>query len=197
MYRLAGNPHELAEAMPAFGESPVALKIVSPDIVHKSDADCVRLGVRGETQAATALAEILTNASAFAPDARIAGVLVSPMAERGVEVIVGTSHDPQFGPVIMFGLGGVFVEVMRDVAFRTLPLSVEDAHAMIDDIRGRQVFAGVRGLPAVDIPALTRLLMAVSGLALTYPEIAEIDLNPVILHADGFSIVDVRMILAN
>jgi acetyltransferase len=197
VHRLAGNRQELAGVMPAFGESPLALKIVSPDIVHKSDADCVRLGVRGEAQATAALAEILANASAFAPDARIAGVLVSPMAERGVEVIVGTSHDPQFGPVIMFGLGGVFVEVMRDVAFRTLPLSVEDARAMIDDIRGRQVFAGVRGLPAVDMPALTGLLMAVSGIALAYPEIAEIDLNPVILHAHGFSIVDVRMILAD
>lgn len=194
-HRLVSGPQELADAVRCFGSSALALKIVSSEIVHKSDADCVRLGVRGETEAVVALTQILTNGAAFAPDACIAGVLVSPMAERGVEVIVGTSRDPQFGPVIVFGLGGVFVEVMRDIAFRTLPLSADDARSMIADIRGRQVFEGVRGLPAVDLPALVELLLSVSTLALAYPEIAEIDLNPVILHSQGHSIVDVRMML--
>ncbi len=194
-YRLVSSPQEMADAIRSFGDSPLALKIVSPDIVHKSDADCVRLGVRGEEEACAALAEILNNAAAFAPRASIAGVLVSPMAGRGVEVIVGTSQDPQFGPIIVFGLGGVFVEVMRDVVFRALPLSADDAGDMIADIKAQQMFTGVRGLPGADIPALVELLLAVSRLALAYPEIAEIDLNPVILHAQGYSIVDVRMIL--
>lgn len=194
-YRLVRATDELSESLRALGDASLAMKIVSPDIVHKSDADCVRLNVRGEPAARAAFAEILANASAFAPQAQIAGVQLAPMAARGVEVIVGTSRDPQFGPIIVFGLGGVFVEVMRDVAFRALPLSADDARSMIGEIRGRAMFAGVRGLPAADLPALVDLLLAVSRVALTYPEIAEIDLNPVILHARGFSIVDVRMIL--
>jgi len=194
-YRLVSGVHDLADAIQVFGDVPLALKIVSPDIIHKSDADCVRLRVRGEADAAVAMTQILANAGTFDPGAQIAGVLVSPMAERGVEVIVGTSRDPQFGRVIVFGLGGVFVEVMRDISFRTLPLSADDARTMIADIRGRQLFAGLRGLPAVDLPALTELLLSVSRLASAYPEIAEIDLNPVVLHAQGLSIVDVRVIL--
>jgi acetyltransferase len=194
-YRLARAVDAVADAVRVLGEAPLALKIVSEDILHKSDAGCVRLNVRGEEAAAAAFSQIVANAVAHAPDARIAGVQLSPMAGRGVEVIVGVSRDPQFGPVMVFGLGGIFVEVMRDVAFRTLPLSADDAREMIGEIRGRALFAGVRGLPPADLAALVELLLAVSRLALAYPEIAEIDLNPVILHPQGFSIVDVRMIL--
>jgi acetyltransferase len=194
-HRVVAAAQDLPAALQSFGDAPLAFKIVSPDILHKSDADCVRLGIRGSAAAAQAFAQILANAAAHAPEARVEGVLITPMAERGVEVIVGVSRDPQFGPVILCGLGGIFVEVIRDVAFRALPLSRDDACAMMADIRARALFEGVRGLPPSDLDALTELLLAVSRLALAYPEIVEIDLNPVILHGQGLSVVDVRMIL--
>jgi len=194
-HRVVARAQDLPEALQSFGDAPLAFKIVSPDILHKSDADCVRLGVRGSRAAEAALAQILANAAAHAREARVEGVLVTPMAERGVEVIVGASRDPQFGPVILCGLGGIFVEVIRDVAFRALPLSRDDARAMMADIRAQALFEGVRGLPPADLDALAELLLAISRLALAYPEIIEIDLNPVVLHGRGLSVVDVRMIL--
>ena len=186
---------EVPGALRTLGDVPLALKIVSADIVHKTDADCVRLHVQGEAAVAAAVREILTNARRHDEGARIDGVLAAPMAARGVEVIVGTSNDPQFGPIMMFGLGGIFVEVMRDVVFRTLPISRDDALSMLAEIRGRRVLDGVRGMPAADIKALVELMLAVSHLALACPGIAEIDLNPVIVHQNGLSIVDARMIL--
>ncbi len=195
-YRWVSQERDLLDAIRDLGDVPLALKIVSPDILHKSDADCVRLGVRGEAQARTAFAQVQRNAAAFSMQAKIEGVMVTPMAQRGVEVIIGTSRDPQYGPILLFGLGGVFVEALRDVAFRALPISADDARSMIAEIRGQAMLAGVRGLPPADLNALEGLLLAISRLATRYPEITEIDLNPVILHGQGFSIVDARMILA-
>ncbi|MDB5488068.1 MAG: CoA-binding protein, partial [Reyranella sp.] len=124
-----------------------------------------------------------------------AGVLVAPMAAKGVEVIIGVTNDPQFGRVLMFGLGGVFVEVLKDVVFRTLPIDRRDAGLMLDEIRGRALLDGVRGNAPVDREKLVSLLVDVSRVALAHPEISEIDLNPVIVNADGYTIVDARMLL--
>jgi acetyltransferase len=118
------------------------------------------------------------------------------MAQRGVEIILGVTRDAQYGPVLLFGLGGVFVEVMKDVAFRTLPLTRDDAAELLAEIKGRSMLDGVRGMPPVGRKALVDLMLRLSTLALTHPEIAEIDLNPVIARADGYEIVDARMILA-
>ena len=116
------------------------------------------------------------------------------MAGRGTEVIVGVTRDPQYGPVIMFGLGGVFVEVIGDVVFRALPLTLEDAHEMIAGLRYASMLDGARGAQPVDRPALADLLLRVSGIAQLHPKIAEIDLNPVIAHGEGYTIVDARML---
>ena len=137
----------------------------------------------------------MQSVQAKVPGAVIDGVLASPMAPAGVELIVGVTRDPQFGPVIMFGLGGVFVETIRDVVFRAVPISRADAGEMIADIRFKGMLEGARGLPKVNTAALIELLLKVSALAAAHPDLAEIDLNPVIAHGDTWSIVDARMIL--
>jgi acetyltransferase len=178
---------------------PLALKIVSPDVLHKSDAGGVRLGVQGEAATGKAVEDILASVERHAPGARIEGVLASPMAARGVELIIGVSQDPQFGPVLLFGVGGIFVEAVRDVVFRSLPLTHADALEMIGDIRAQKMLDGVRGLPPVDREALAALLVKVAqvaGMGGAGGGIAEIDLNPVIATADGLFIADARMILA-
>jgi acetyltransferase len=186
---------EIAAAAAHFGDRPVAMKIVSEDILHKSDAGGVKLDVSGETAIRAAYQEILANARAYDEHARIEGVLVSPMARPGVEVIIGVVQDPIFGPVIMFGLGGIFVEILKDVAFRAVPLSRADAEEMIDQIAARKILDGVRGQPPVDRDALVDLIAKVSSLVQAHPEIAEVDLNPVIARDDGYDVVDARMIL--
>jgi acyl-CoA synthetase (NDP forming) len=188
---------DAAAAIAALGDRPLALKVVSQDVLHKSDAGGVRLGVQGEAAVRAATAEIRAAVGHHVPGARVEGVLAAPMAARGIELIVGVSQDPQFGPVLLFGVGGIFVEAVRDVVFRALPVSRDDALEMIGDIRARKMLDGVRGLPAVDRDALAALLVKVAGIAAAGGAgIAEIDLNPVIATADGLVIADARMILA-
>jgi acyl-CoA synthetase (NDP forming) len=185
---------DLKQVTARLGEGPMAMKIASQDILHKSEAGGVRLKVSGEEALAENYVAILENARAYNPKARIDGVLVSPMASSGVEVIVGVVHDPIFGPVVMFGLGGIFVEVLKDVSFRALPVSKVDALEMIEDIRSKKILDGVRGAPPVDKAALVDLIMKVATVAQSHPEIVEIDLNPVIARSDGYAVVDARMI---
>ncbi|MBZ0122910.1 MAG: acetate--CoA ligase family protein [Roseovarius sp.] len=192
---LARSEADLARAADRLGDRPVAMKIVSQDILHKSDAGGVKLKVAGEAAMRAAYRDILANARAFDADADVHGVLLAPMAQSGVEIIIGVVHDPMFGPVMMFGLGGIFVEVLKDVSFRALPMSRADAHEMIGEIQSSKILDGVRGAPPVDRDALVDLMMTVAELALAHPEIGEIDLNPVILRADGYDVVDARMIL--
>jgi acetyltransferase len=173
----------------------VALKIVSPDILHKSDAKGVRVNLKTEKEIRKAYAEIISNAKAYNPDADIRGVLVSPMAAQGTEVIIGTKMDDQFGPVIMFGVGGIMVEVLKDVAFRVLPISYNSAKKMIREIHSYPILRGIRGNPACDEPTLRRLLLTCSELIESYEEIKEMDLNPVIVHEKGASVVDARILL--
>jgi acetyltransferase len=192
---LARAADDAAGVVSKLGEGPLALKIVSKDVLHKSDAGGVRLNVTGLDAISRAIADITASVKRHAPAAEIAGVLAAPMADKGVEVIVGVTRDPQFGPVIMLGLGGIFVEVIRDVVFRALPVSEADVEEMIGDLRYGKMLEGARGLPAVDKAALRELVLKVAGLAGAHPEIAEIDLNPVICPAAGYVIADARMIL--
>ncbi len=191
---LATSADGAAQAAADFGR-PVAMKIVSPDILHKSDAGGVVLNVKTPEAAEKAFNQIMTAAKAYKADADICGILISPMAESGVEVIIGTKMDDQFGPVMMFGIGGIFVEVLKDVVFQLLPLSQESAAKMIDSIQSVSILNGLRGNPPVDKVALVQLLLKVSEIIEAYPEIIEMDLNPVIVHTKGVSVVDARVIL--
>jgi len=174
---------------------PVVMKIVSPDILHKSDANGVFLNLRNKSDVQQAFAKLIKNARQYKPEADIRGVLVSPMADSGVEIIIGTKIDEQFGPVIMYGLGGVMVEILKDISFRVLPISRHSAKKMITETKSAPILQGIRGNPPCDRKALVHLLLLVSDLVEAYPDIQEMDLNPVILHESGLSIVDARIIL--
>ncbi|WP_253450758.1 acetate--CoA ligase family protein [Halomonas sp. Y3] len=186
---------ELAEAAGQFGETPLAMKVVSKDILHKSDAGGVKLNVVGEAAMREAREAILASCREYDADAEIEGILVTPMAKKGVEVILGVIRDPIFGPVLMFGLGGIFVEILEDVAFRAIPLSRRDAEEMVEQIKAKKILGGVRGEKAVDKAALVDLLLKVSRIVEAYPGLSELDLNPVIVNADGYAVVDARVIV--
>jgi acetyltransferase len=174
---------------------PLAMKVVCPDIIHKSDAGGIKLNLKSAKEGRHAFEEIIANACKFATRDRVLGTLVSPMAADGQECIIGMIRDPQFGPVIMFGLGGIFVEVLKDVSFRVAPLADEDINEMIEEIKGYKVLTGTRGEKPTDIDAIKNIIATLSEIAIDNPEITEIDLNPVIVHEKGASIVDSRMIL--
>ena len=176
-------------------KGPAVLKIVSPDILHKSDAGGVKVGLSNEKEVRAAFGEILKSAKSYHPGADIRGVLVCPMAEKGVDVIIGTKYDDQFGPIIMYGLGGVMVEILKDVSFRVLPISRRSAGKMIDETQSAPILNGVRGEAPCDKKALVELLLLCSEVVESYPDIQEMDLNPVIVHHEGLSIVDARIIL--
>jgi acetyltransferase len=176
-------------------DAAVVLKIVSPDILHKSDAGGVHINLKMEAEIRQAYDRILKNAQQFNPEADVRGVLVSRMAPVGVEVIIGTKIDDQFGPIIMYGLGGIMVELLKDVAFRVLPLSRTAAGKMIRETQSFPILNGARGNPLYDQKSLVKLLLLCSELIEAYPEIEEMDLNPVIVHQEGLSIVDARIIL--
>ncbi len=191
---LAENAAQAAEKASKIG-FPVAMKVVSPDILHKSDAGGVKLNVADKEAAAAAFDEILENALKVTSRKRVPGVMLSPMAPKGQECIAGMIRDRQFGPVIMFGLGGIFVEVLKDVSFRVAPLSEEDVDEMIHEIKGYKILTGIRGEGPKDIGAIRDILARLNEIALDNPEILEIDLNPVIVHEKGASVVDSRIIL--
>ena len=192
--RLATSPEEAVEMASQLGTS-VALKLCSPQILHKSDAGGVKLGLKTDSKIKSAFRDIVDSAKRYKANAEIKGCIVSPMAEPGTEVIVGTKIDPQFGPVIMFGIGGILVEVLRDVVFRVLPISRGSAKKMLSEIRSAPILNGVRGQPPVCHEALIDLLMSVSEIIESYPGIQEMDLNPVIVREDGLTVVDARILL--
>lgn len=174
---------------------PVVLKISSPDVVHKSDSGGVKLGLANATQIGKAYNEIISSVKQAYPEAQIEGVSVQPMAPPGVEVIVGMSKDPQFGPVLMFGLGGILVEVLKDVSFRIVPVTERDAREMIREIKGYPVLEGYRGQKPASIPALEKLIVKVSQFVEKNPQIKELDLNPIFAYPDKAVAVDARIIL--
>jgi len=191
---LAGTADEAVKFAKKIGKE-VVLKIVSPDILHKSDAGGVKIKLRTEKEIRQGFKEIIKNAAAFNPNADIRGVLVSSMANAGVEVIIGTKYDDQFGPIIMYGLGGIMVEILQDVSFRVLPITPTNARRMIEQTKSYPILNGARGKPPLDKKSVRRLLTLCSEIAEAYPEIHEMDLNPVIVYEKGLSIVDVRVIL--
>jgi acyl-CoA synthetase (NDP forming) len=192
--RLAKSKEEAISISRRFG-FPVVLKIASPDIVHKSDAGGVRLGLKSASEVGKAYGQILQAIKQNFPGAKIHGVAVQKMARPGVEVIIGMSKDAQFGPVLMFGLGGILVEVLKDVSFRIVPLSRRDAAEMLREIKGYPLLEGYRGGEAVDISYLEELLLKVSDFVEQNPEVMELDLNPIFAYSDGALAVDARVIL--
>jgi len=192
--RLAISKKEATELAVKLG-FPVVMKIVSPDVVHKSDAGGVKLSIQNATQAGRAYTEILTNIKKHYPKAKIVGVSVQKMAKQGIEIIIGMTKDAQFGPVIMFGLGGILVEVLKDVSFRIVPMTKRDASEMIAEIKGYPILKGYRGQDPADIPYLEDLIVKVSEFVDKNPEIKELDLNPVFAYKDGAMAVDARIIL--
>jgi acyl-CoA synthetase (NDP forming) len=187
--RVARSEDEAAQIFESVG-SPLVLKILSPEIIHKSDLGGVKLDLRDAQEVRKAYREIISSFQGK----QISGVSVQEMAEPGIEAIVGVMLDPTFGPILMFGLGGIFVEILQDVSLRSIPITESDADEMIKEIKGYSLLRGFRGHSA-DIPALKDLLLRISDLVESNPEIAEMDLNPVFLYPTGYKVADARMIL--
>lgn len=192
--RLAASMEEAVAASREVGY-PCVLKVSSPDITHKSDAGGVRVGLNNEDEVAEAYEAIMASCRAKFPTAVIEGVTVQNMAPPGLEVIVGMATDEQFGPVIMFGLGGVWVEVLEDVSFKLVPLTRTDTTKAVREIRASRLLDGFRGSEPVDRAALEDILLRVSDFVDETPAVAEMDLNPIFAYADGAIAVDARVIL--
>jgi acetyl-CoA synthetase (ADP-forming) len=174
---------------------PVVMKIVSPQITHKSDIGGVKVGLKDKNDAAKAYKEILAAVKEKAAGAIIEGVSIQRMAAPGIELVIGMTKDPQFGPMLMFGLGGTMIEVLKDVAFRIVPLTAMDAKEMIRQVKAYPLLKGYRGMPQADIEYLEDLLFKVSKMAEENPEIKEMDINPIIAYEKGAVAVDARIIL--
>jgi acyl-CoA synthetase (NDP forming) len=174
---------------------PIVMKIVSPDIIHKTDAGGVKIGIKDEKEAKLAYQGIIFEAKKYNKEAKISGVIVYPMVPQGTEIIIGMMKDPHFGPVIMFGLGGIFVEILKDISFRILPIEERDAEEMITEIKVYEILKGARGESPKDIKAIRGVLMKISKLTVENPQINEIDLNPIFVFEKGLQVVDARMIL--
>lgn len=195
--RLLREPSEIPDALREIGGT-VAMKLDSPDILHKSDAGGVQLGISTVKQAERAFRKILQNARKYKSDARINGILVQEMAGEGIEVILGSTRDPQFGPVCMFGLGGIFVEALKDVTFRLAPMWETSAENMVRSIKAYRVLQGIRGKPPSDIKAAQLCILRLSALVSNHPEISELDINPLIIYPEGEGCVvaDARIVLS-
>jgi acetyl-CoA synthetase (ADP-forming) len=191
---LARNQEEAVKYAKKIG-FPVVLKIVSLEITHKSDAGGVKPNLENEKQVIDAFNQIIENAKRYNPKASVLGVAVQKMVSQGIEVIIGIKRDPQFGPVIMFGVGGILVELFKDISLRLVPISKRDAEKMIDEIKLHRLLEGYRFYKPVDKNALISILTKVSALAQQFLSIEEMDLNPVFLYPDGAVVVDARIII--
>ncbi|MBN1179807.1 MAG: acetate--CoA ligase family protein [Anaerolineae bacterium] len=190
--RLASSAGEAVEAAEEIG-FPVALKIASPDVLHKSDVGGIELGLADTNAVKQAYDRILSRARQHAPEGEIWGVLVQAMVAPGREVIVGVNRDAQFGPLVMFGLGGIYVEVLEDVTFRLAPVTAREAEEMLDEIKAAPLLHGARGEDPADLAAIAEIVQRVSQLVCDFPEIVELDLNPVIVHQEGAVAIDARL----
>ncbi len=191
-YYFVHNAEEALEGALKIGY-PVVLKIVSPDVLHKSDAGCVKLNLRNSDEVRDAFGEIIDNAIKYDANARIIGLLVYPMLDPGLETIIGVTEDAQFGAAIMFGLGGIFVEVLKDVVFRILPLEHDEVLKMIKETKGYKLLEGIRGESPKDINSLVETIIKISRLCTDFPEIKELDLNPTYVYEKGVKVVDARV----
>jgi len=192
----AKTPEEAVKASEKLG-FPLVEKVVSPDVLHKSDVGGVKVGISNPDEVAKAFTEIESAVKSANPKARFYGVYLQKMLRGGVETIVGGTRDPQFGPVVVFGLGGIFVEILKDVSFRVVPLSEDDAIEMMNEIKAAAILNGVRGSKPVDKVALARIIVSVGALMAENKEISSLDLNPVMATPDGAVAVDSRIILGD
>ncbi|MGC8601379.1 MAG: acetate--CoA ligase family protein [Thermoprotei archaeon] len=192
----AKTPEEAVKASEKLG-FPLVEKVVSPDVLHKSDVGGVKVGISNPDEVAKAFTEIESAVKSANPKARFYGVYLQKMLRGGVETIVGGTRDPQFGPVVVFGLGGIFVEILKDVSFRVAPLSEDDAIEMMNEIKAAAILNGVRGSKPVDKVALARIIVSVGALMAENKEISSLDLNPVMATPDGAVAVDSRIILGD
>jgi acyl-CoA synthetase (NDP forming) len=173
---------------------PVVMKIVSPQVIHKTEVGGVRVNVNSEDEVRKVYSELIVGTKQKIPEAEITGVLIEEMV-KGTEFIIGTTEDPQFGQMIMFGVGGIFVEVYKDVSFRLIPITTGDAYDMLEEIKGKALLTGVRGLPEADSKQLVNILMKVSELVKNNPEIKEMDINPLMITNTGAVAADARILL--
>ena len=194
LFEVAKNEEKAVELSEQIG-FPVVLKVVSPDIIHKSDVGGVIINLKTQAEVRIAYRKILKKIKKFSPEAKIVGILVQKMAPQSTEVIVGAVKDPQFGQTLMFGLGGIFVELLKDVAFRVAPITREDASEMIKKVKAFPLLNGYRNTPPADLNAIINILLNASRLVMDYPEIKELDLNPVMAYETGAMTVDARIIL--
>ncbi len=195
--QLASNPDEAVEIAQRIGY-PVVMKIVSPDILHKTDIGGVKLNLMGDTAVRDTFDLLMYRASRYMPEAEIWGALVQEMVPQGKEVIIGINRDPQFGPLLLFGLGGIYVEALKDISFRIAPIARWEAEEMITEIRAYPLLRGFRGEKPSDLKAIAECILRVSQLAVDFPEIVELDINPLMVNEEGKGAVaiDMRLVLA-
>jgi acyl-CoA synthetase (NDP forming) len=193
---VAKTPEEAVSVARQIGY-PVVLKVLSPDVVHKFDVGGVQLNLNSDSDVRQAFDKILNSVKQHLPEARIEGVIVQAMAKKGREVILGLKRDPQFGPILMFGLGGIYVEILKDVTFRFAPVRELGAYRMVRDIRTYRLLEGVRGEPPADIDKIVECIERLSQLAIEQDLIEELDINPLIVYpqGEGAVVVDVRIML--
>jgi acetyltransferase len=194
---IAKTPEEAISLASGFGY-PVVLKIASPDILHKTDVGGVKVGLRSASEVRDAFELMVYRAQRYVPEARIWGCLVQEMAPPGgLEVLVGMNRDPQFGPLVTFGLGGIYVETLKDVTFRVAPFSLQEAEDMLGEIRAHALLDGVRGQPPADKAAIVDCLLRIGQLVQDFPEIAELDINPLMVYSTGQGAlaIDMRLVL--
>ena len=174
---------------------PLVIKVVSPDIMHKTDIGGIKMNITNLAQIKKAYKSIIYHVRKNKPEARINGLLLYKQAPEGVEVIVGMIRDPQFGPTVMFGLGGIFIEILKDVAFRVCPVERTDIEEMLAEIEGIKMLQGYRGRPSYDVNTIIDVIMKISKIAMSFPKIIEIDLNPILVYEKGVIVVDAKIMI--
>lgn len=193
-YRVATSLEESLEKAKSLG-FPLVMKIISPDIIHKTDIGGVILNIKNEQQVRESYQNIIDRVKKNKPEANIYGVLLYKQLPEGVEVIVGMTRDPQFGPTVMFGLGGIFTEILQDVSFRICPVARIDIEEMLSETKGIKVLKGYRDKPSCDIDAIIDIIIVISNFASNYSSIKEIDLNPIMVYEKGAIVVDAKILL--
>ena len=193
-FRVARNVSEAIQGAEQLG-FPVAIKIVSPDVLHKSDAGCVEIGITDSKGVEASTNRVLSSAKKFKSDVRVDGILVEKMAPKGLELIIGSEHNATFGPTIMFGLGGIFAEVLDDTSFRLAPIDRIDAEEMLMEIKAHRILDGYRNMQPVKRESVIDIMLAVSSLVVDINQIDQIDLNPVIANSTGALAADARILL--
>ncbi len=191
--KLVTSEDEAVKVAEEFG-FPVVFKVVSPDISHKTEIGGVKVGIQNPEEARAAYKSIMESVKKHKPNARIEGIMVEEQVS-GSELFVGVTKDPQFGHMIGFGMGGIFVEVYKDVTFRLIPIGVSDAYEMLQEIRGKKIYEGYRGRPKADPKELVKVLLSVSQFIENYPMVKEMDINPLMVTFDGIKAIDARIIL--